>query len=111
MNSRRKFIATVATVTMVVTGLALPAWADERQDLVNQQQENENRMKEIKSSLEGIDVNLQDAFLELEKLVRKSLEQKLIWRMHNKNWQLQNVRRKLTQLFVCRPKRTRRYLW
>lgn len=67
MNSRRKFIATVATVTMVVTGLALPAWADERQDLVNQQQENENRMKEIKSSLEGIDVNLQDAFLELEK--------------------------------------------
>ncbi|QRV01678.1 peptidoglycan DD-metalloendopeptidase family protein [Arcanobacterium phocisimile] len=67
MSLRRRSIAGVCALMVVVGGLTLPASADEREDLVNQQEQNAQREREIKSTLEGLDVNLQDAFLELEK--------------------------------------------
>lgn len=67
MSFRRRSIAFVSAITVVVAGFAFPAWGDERQDLVDKQQQNAAKANEIKSSLEGLDANLQEAFLELEK--------------------------------------------
>ncbi|WP_216395469.1 M23 family metallopeptidase [Arcanobacterium phocae] len=67
MNFKRRSIAVISALSISLAAVSLPAWADERQDLVNQQEQNSGKMKEIRSSLEGIDVDLQDAFLALEK--------------------------------------------
>ncbi|USR78948.1 M23 family metallopeptidase [Arcanobacterium pinnipediorum] len=67
MGLRRRSIAFTCALTVITGGLVFPAMADERDDLVHQQEQNAQRQREITSTLEGLDVNLQDAFLELEK--------------------------------------------
>lgn len=65
---RRRLTSAVAALTLAMTGafVALPAYADERSDLVDQQEENEQRIAELQSTLEGVDLDLQQAYLDLE---------------------------------------------
>ncbi|MBM7825096.1 murein DD-endopeptidase MepM/ murein hydrolase activator NlpD [Arcanobacterium pluranimalium] len=66
---RKKFLTTVAAFTLVFTGLAvnIPANAADRDDLVNQQNEKQKRIDALTSQLEGIDVNIQQTYLDFEK--------------------------------------------
>lgn len=64
----RKLITFVAALTLAVSGAAIvmPASADERDELVDQQEEQELEIERLQSELEGVDVGLQDAYLQLE---------------------------------------------
>ncbi len=64
----RKLMTFVAALTLAVSGaaIAMPASADERDELVDQQEEQELEIERLKSELEGIDVGLQEAYLQLE---------------------------------------------
>lgn len=76
MSFRRRSIAFVSAITVVVAGFAFPAWGDERQDLVDKQQQNAAKANEIKSSLEGLMPIFKKLFLNWRKLVRGFLEWK-----------------------------------
>ncbi|MDP9805759.1 murein DD-endopeptidase MepM/ murein hydrolase activator NlpD [Trueperella bonasi] len=64
----RKIFTFISVFAIAVSGAAivLPAAADERSDLVDQQEEQEREIERLQSELEGIDVDLQDAYLQLE---------------------------------------------
>lgn len=65
---KRRLTSAVTATALAMSGWAmtLPAYGQDRQDLVDQQEENERRITELQSSLEGVDVDLQQAFLDLE---------------------------------------------
>ncbi|WP_255315531.1 M23 family metallopeptidase [Trueperella pecoris] len=67
----RKLTSALAALMLAVSGATMvtasaPAFADERSDLVEQQQEQKREKERLQSELEGIDVSLQDAYLKLE---------------------------------------------
>lgn len=66
---KTRLSAVVATVALLATGVnaGVPAWAADRDDLVDKQEENNERIEQLQSSLEGVDVDLQKAYLNLEK--------------------------------------------
>lgn len=66
---KTRLSAVIAAFALLFTGAnaSVPAWADRRDDLVDQQQENDERIEKLQSSLEGVDINLQEAYLNLEK--------------------------------------------
>lgn len=66
---RRKLIALISASMMSVLGLSMiapVAVADERSDLVDQQEEQQKEIERLQSELEGVDVQLQKAYLDLE---------------------------------------------
>ncbi|WP_124053965.1 M23 family metallopeptidase [Arcanobacterium ihumii] len=69
MRIRRNFSAVIATLSVACVGayIAVPAQAADRDDLVNQQKEKQNRIDSLTSQLEGVDVDIQKTFLEFEK--------------------------------------------
>ncbi len=64
----RRLITFIAALTLALSGAAVtvPAFADERSDLVDRQEEQEREIERLQSELEGIDIDLQDAYLALE---------------------------------------------
>lgn len=63
----RRIITFIAALTLGAGAVAaLPAAADERSDLVDQQEQQDREMERLQSELEGIDVDLQAAYLQLE---------------------------------------------
>ncbi|OCW61190.1 murein hydrolase activator EnvC family protein [Trueperella bernardiae] len=63
----RKLASAVAAAALTASALlVVPAFGDERSDLVDQQQEQKAEKERLQSELEGIDVNLQEAYLKLE---------------------------------------------
>lgn len=58
--------ATSALFLALSSSLAAADTDDEREKLVEQQEQNEREIEELQSSLEGIDVDLQEAYLSLE---------------------------------------------
>ncbi|MFP7696581.1 peptidoglycan DD-metalloendopeptidase family protein [Trueperella sp. LYQ143] len=67
-RSHHRRFAAVAVVGALSCGVAasLPAYADERSDLVELQGQQEATQERLQSQLEGIDVNLQQTYLQLE---------------------------------------------
>lgn len=81
--SRKKHLGALAALTLILTGLAGfdpqsggAAFADDRDDLIQQQKEQEKKIESTKSSLEGVDSDLQKVYLDLEKTEGKVNEAK-----------------------------------
>ena len=71
--SRKKHLGALAAFSLALTsfagavGSAGPAaYADDRDDLVQQQKDQEAQIESTKSSLEGVDSDLQAVYLDLE---------------------------------------------
>ncbi|MDP9801501.1 murein DD-endopeptidase MepM/ murein hydrolase activator NlpD [Arcanobacterium wilhelmae] len=63
----RKTSACLSALALTVAAVwALPAYADERSDLVEKQKEQTQKIENLSSSLEGVDVSLQKAYLQLQ---------------------------------------------
>ncbi|MDY5584835.1 MAG: peptidoglycan DD-metalloendopeptidase family protein [Arcanobacterium sp.] len=71
MNFRKKSTGLILTVTVALAGFSAlqmnSAFAtQDRDELVKRQQEQSQRIGNLRSSLEGVDLNLQQTFIELE---------------------------------------------
>ncbi len=66
----KKITAYIVTLVLMLAGVLIPlstsAFAQDRDDLVRQKQQRAQQMREVKASLEGVDVNIQKTFLQLE---------------------------------------------
>lgn len=65
---RRAVSAALALVLALSASSAAASNEDERDDLVRKQQENAKELENLQSSLEGVDTNLQQAYLKLEEV-------------------------------------------
>ncbi|MGV9188129.1 peptidoglycan DD-metalloendopeptidase family protein [Arcanobacterium canis] len=63
----RKTSACLSAIALTVASVyALPAFADDRSDLVDKQKEQNQKIENLSSSLEGVDMSLQKAYLQLQ---------------------------------------------
>ena len=62
----RRWLGALAAGALGVAGLATPARADDRYDLVRQQEQEEAEIENLRSSLGGVDVDLQNVYLKLQ---------------------------------------------
>ncbi|MDO5724049.1 MAG: peptidoglycan DD-metalloendopeptidase family protein [Flaviflexus sp.] len=65
---RRAVSAALALILALSASSAAASNEDERDELVRKQQENARELENLQSSLEGVDTNLQEAYLKLEEV-------------------------------------------
>ncbi|HZK05809.1 MAG TPA: peptidoglycan DD-metalloendopeptidase family protein [Actinomycetaceae bacterium] len=63
---RRRPLAFLTVMLAASLGLVAPAVADERDELAGQLSQNESKIETLQSQLEGVDLSLQQTYLELE---------------------------------------------
>ncbi|MDO5025974.1 MAG: peptidoglycan DD-metalloendopeptidase family protein [Trueperella sp.] len=70
---RSRLVAVVSAIAMALTGVlvAYPAAADERSNLVQQQEQRKNRISQLRAELEGVDKDIAEAFIALQEIVDK----------------------------------------
>ena len=65
MKTKTRMIGGLAALSMVFGLYSGAAYADRRDDLIQQQDQIESDIENLKSSLEGVDVELQEIYLNL----------------------------------------------
>lgn len=70
---RRRLVAVASAITMALAGVlvAFPAAADERSNLVQQQEQRKQRISQLRYELEGVDKDIAEAFIALQEIVDK----------------------------------------
>ena len=66
MAKSKRWLSALGAMGLAAGAVFAPSYADDRDDLVNKKKQQEAQIESYKSSLEGVDTNLQAVYLKLK---------------------------------------------